>query len=81
MNFNEAVEFKKAIGKKTIHDEIEYSTMVVPANKEDFQKYCAEYINSNFNDEAALDFSSNGIFEVYGLHISHGYILLPKKIS
>jgi hypothetical protein len=55
--------------------------MIVPENKNDFEKYCSEYLFYDCTDKTAMKFSSNSEYQVFGLHISNGNIILPKKLS
>jgi|688.fasta_scaffold74850_2 hypothetical protein len=81
MTFNEALEFKKNIGEFIIEKDMKYTVMIVPENKNDFEKYCSEYLFYDCTDKTAMKFSSNSEYQVFGLHISNGNIILPKKLS
>ena len=81
MTFNEALEFKRQFGEFVTENEIKYTVMVVPEKEKDFEKYCSNYLYNNCTDETALNYSSNSSYQVYGLNISHGIIILKKKLS
>ena len=81
MTFENAIEFKKTLPEKIVISDLEYVAMVVPENKNDLIEYYKKYLHYECTDETAIEFSSNRNYEVYGIHISHGMIIMPKKLS
>ena len=81
MTFEEAIEFKKTLPEKVNILDLEYLVMVAPEDENDLKNYAKKFLNYKCTDETAREFSSNSNYEVYGIHISHGMLFLPKKLS
>ena len=81
MTFEEAVAFKKINPETIKYSDIEYILMVVPQNKNYFKRFFENYLNYKCTDETAIDFCSDGNYEVYGLLNDRGVFFHSKKIS
>ncbi len=81
MTFENAIEFKKTLPEKIVFSGLEYIVMVVPENIIDLNEYYKKYLRYECTDETAKEFSSNRNYEVYGIHISHEMIIIPRKLS
>lgn len=68
MTFNEAVEYKKSLGDGPFEIKmVQLQLFVVPKKIDDFDKYVHHWHFNNIDsDEAAMLFSSDNEYSVYG---------------
>ena len=79
MTFNEVMRFKQVFqSDKITFDGLEFNILIVPGHRDDFQKYCNNYVGSSFSDESALAYCSDQNFQLMAMHPSKGTVLYKK---
>jgi hypothetical protein len=81
MTFTKALRFKQAFKSEKITLEgLEYDILVVPAQRDDFSRYCHHYPDKTLTDESARDFCSDQQFQLMALY-HDGTSVQYKKIG
>ena len=79
LTFDEALSFKNVFKNfKITFDGIEYDILVVPGHRVDFQRYCDHYPKSGFNDNTALEYSTDKTYQLMALHLDDVAIRYKK---
>ena len=81
MTFQDAIEFKKQLGKDQITiDKMTMEVFVTPADHNDFTRFISNYIGGRFTDETSKLYSLNGQFKIHGLW-SNGADVVYKDLT
>ena len=72
MDYTIAQESKHDMGDIFIVEGIEFKLLVTPAKPSDFQLYCDKFDIESFTDDSAIDYSTDGKFEVRAIRIEDG---------
>jgi acyl dehydratase len=81
MTFQDAIEFKRKLGKDQVsQDDLTMKVFVTPADHDDFARYVTDYRGGHFTDETSKKYSLNGQFKVHGLW-TNGADVLYKDLT